>query len=88
MKKIVLAIATFLFASGTAFAGSDNYGSDYIPGSGSYPGSANHSMASGGAKAVDLSGTKSIGTAGSTAAPAGSSNSDMSAGYGQGIWGR
>ncbi|WP_457150307.1 hypothetical protein [Mesorhizobium sp. P5_C1] len=88
MKKIVLAIATVLLASGTAFAGSDNYGTDYIPGPDAYPSSSvYHSMGSDGANALDLGGTKSIGTANSAPAPGGSANSDMSAGYGQGIWG-
>jgi Protein of unknown function (DUF680) len=81
MKKIILAIATVLFASGMAYAGSDNYGTDYIPAAGSYPNAARHSMASG--AAVDMSSTKSIGAPDSASA----GNSDMSAGYGQGIWG-
>ena len=84
MRKIVLAIATFLVASGTAFAGSDNFGSDYIPAPSGYPTSAHHSMASNGTTAVDPSGTKSTGTANSATG----SNTARPAGYGQGIWGR
>lgn len=85
MKKIVLTIAASLFASGMAFAGSEHFGSDFIPAAGSYPTTAYHSMVSGGAKAVDQSVTKSI----TDSAAAGNANSDMPApGYGQGIWGR
>ena len=81
MKKIVLSLATLLVASGMAFAGSDRFGSDYIPAAGGYP--TTHSMVSGGA--VDLSGTKSI----TDGAAGGNAHSDMPApGYGQGIWGR
>ena len=59
MKKIVLSLATLLFASGMAFAGSDHFGSDFIPAAGSYPTAGSHSMVYG-ANAVDLSGTKSV----------------------------
>lgn len=82
MKKIVLTIAAVLFASGTAFAGSDRYGTDYVPAAGSYPTTTTHSMMSGGAP--DMSGTKGI----TDGAVEGSANSSMPApGYGQGIWG-
>lgn len=80
MKKIILATAAVLFASGMAFAGSDRFGADYIPAAGSYPNAGHHSMVSGGANAVDPTATKSIGTADSSDIPA--------AGYGRGIWGR
>ena len=82
MKKIVLTIASLLFASSMAFAGSDHYGSDNIPAAGGYPNT--HSMVSG-AKAVDMNSTKSI-PANSTAAA--NSTYDIPVwGYGQGIWG-
>ncbi|MCZ8547821.1 hypothetical protein OOJ09_26860 [Mesorhizobium qingshengii] len=84
MKKIVLSLATLLFASGMAFAGSDRFGSDYIPAAGDYPTAGTHSMVYG-ASAVDLSGTKSV----TDSAAGGDSHSGMPApGYGQGIWGR
>ena len=80
MKKIILATAAFLFASGMAFAGSDHFGSDFVPAASSYP--TTHSMMSGGA--VDHSVTQSI-TDGAAEADA---TSGMPApGYGQGIWG-
>lgn len=80
MKKIVLTIASLLFASSMAFAGSDHFGSDFVPAVGDYP--TTHSMVSG---AVDMSATKSI-AADSAAEKA---TSAMPApGYGQGIWGR
>ena len=78
MKKVILAAAAFLFASGMAFAGSDHFGSDFVPAAGSYP--TTHSMMS--SKAVDPSVTKSI-----TGSAAGQSILDMPAEYGQGIWG-
>ncbi len=79
MKKIVLTIASLLFASSMAFAGSDHFGSDTIPAVGDYP--ATHSMVSG---AVDMSSTKSI----AADSAAGNSTTDMPApGYGQGNWG-
>ncbi|MCA0045782.1 hypothetical protein LB577_02235 [Mesorhizobium sp. B283B1A] len=83
MKKIVLTIAAVLFASGTAFAGSDHFfGTDYVPAAGSYPTTTTHSMMSGGAP--DMIGTKSI----TGSAVEGNANSGMPApGYGQGIWG-
>lgn len=81
MKKIVLTIASLLFASGMAFAGSDHFNADFVPAAGSY--STTHAMVSGGAKAVDPSMTKS------TTDSAMGTNSGMPApGYGQGIWGR
>lgn len=83
MKKIVLTVASLLFASGMAFAGSDHFGSDFIPAASSYP--TAHAMMSGGAKAVVPSVTNSI----TDSAMGANSNSDMPAqGYGQGIWGR
>lgn len=85
MKKIVLSLATLLLASGMAFAGSDHFGSDFIPAAGSYPTAGSHSMMYGGANAVDLSGTKSV----TDSMAWGNANSGMPApGYGQGIWGR
>ncbi|MBZ9962705.1 DUF680 domain-containing protein [Mesorhizobium sp. BR1-1-2] len=83
MKKIVLTVASLLFASGMAFAGSDHFGSDFIPAANSYP--TTHAMMSGGAKTAVPSVTNSI----TDSAMAGNSTSDMPApGYGQGIWGR
>ena len=81
MKKIILATAAFLFASGMAFAGSDHFGSDFVPAASSYP-TTTHAMMSGGA--VDQGITKSI-----TDSAAGSNaTSGMPAsGHGQGIWG-
>jgi hypothetical protein len=88
MHKIILATATFLFASGMAFAGSDHYGSDYSYGSG-YPKTGHHSMASDNGYAVDLSGTASISTGEGAPTSKGNSIFDIPApGYGQGIWGR
>lgn len=81
MKKVILAAAAFLFASGMAFAGSDHFGSEFAPTAGNYP--TTHSMTS--SKAIDPSVTRSV--AGSKAA--GNATSGMPApGYGQGIWGR
>ncbi|MBZ9807285.1 hypothetical protein LB542_26145 [Mesorhizobium sp. BR1-1-9] len=83
MKKIVLTVASLLFASGMAFAGSDHFGSDFIPAASSYP--TTHAMMSGGAKAAVPSVTNSI----ADSAMGANSNSDMPAqDYGQGIWGR
>lgn len=83
MKTIVLATVTLLSVSGMAFAGSDNYGSGYIPGSSTYP------TYPGAGHSVDMSSTKSISMAGSKSAAHGTSAFDMPApGYGQGIWGR
>lgn len=81
MKKIILATAAFLFASGMAFAGSDHFGSDFVPAASSYP--TTHSMVSGGA--VDQSVTKSITD---SAAEANATSGMPAPGYGQGIWGR
>jgi len=81
MKKIILATAAFLFASGMAFAGSDHFGSDFVPAASSYP--TTHSMMSGGA--VDHSVTKSIIT--DSAAEANATSGMPGPGYGQGIWG-
>jgi hypothetical protein len=79
MKKIILATAAFLFASGMAFAGSDHFGSDFVPAASAYPNTGSHSMASDGA--VDMSVTDST--------TDGDATSGMPApGYGQGIWGR
>ena len=83
MKKIVLTIASLLFASSMAFAGSDHFGSDPIAAAGNHPNT--HSMVSG-AKAVDMKTTKSIAT---DSKAAGNSTYDIPVrGYGQGIWGR
>ncbi len=88
MLKIVLATATFLFASGMAFAGSDHYGSDYSHGS-FYPKTGHHSMVSDNGYAVDPSGTASVNTADSAPTSAGNSIFDIPApGYGRGNWGR
>ncbi|RWM74288.1 hypothetical protein, partial [Mesorhizobium sp.] len=76
MLKIVLATATFLFASGMAFAGSDHYGSDYSHGSG-HPNTGHQSMVSDNGYAVDLSGTASVNTADNAPTPAGNSIFDI-----------
>jgi len=76
MKKIILATAAVLFASGMAFAGSDHYGADFVPGSSSYPAGGHHAM-SNGAKTVDPTVTNSIGTGGNSVQESG-----------RGIWGR
>lgn len=81
MKKIVLTIASLFLVSGTAFAGSDHYGSEPMPATGSYLNT--HSMVSGGA--VDMNSTKSIGKADSAAAA--NSTYDIPVWGGQGIWG-
>jgi len=80
MKKIVLTTASLLFASGVAFAGSDHFGSDFVPAAGGYP--ATHAMMSG-AKAVDPRVTHSI----TDNAASGQPRLDMPADSGQGIWG-
>lgn len=82
MKKIILSVAAFLFASGMAFAGSNHFDLDIVPAAGSYP--TTHSMVSGGAKTVDPSVTKSV----IRNTTAGQSTRDMQGEYGQGIWGR
>ena len=79
MKKIVLTIASLLFASSMAFAGSDHFGST-IPAVGDYP--STHSMVSG-ANGVDMSSTKSIAADG---AAVGNSTYEIPE-SGQGIWG-
>ena len=81
MKKIILTTAAFLFASGMAFAGSDHFGSDFVPAASSYP--TTHSMMSVGA--VDQGVTKSITD---SAAEANATSGMPAPGYGQGIWGR
>ncbi|ANT53396.1 DUF680 domain-containing protein [Mesorhizobium amorphae] len=89
MKKIILATVALLSASGMAFAGSDHYGSQFIPGPDSYPVTGHSSMASDNGYSIDLKSTKSIGTNDGEKALAGSSAFDKPApGYGQGIWGR
>ncbi|TPN82685.1 DUF680 domain-containing protein [Mesorhizobium sp. CU2] len=77
MKTIILASIALLSVSGAAFAGSDNFGSDYVPGAGSYPGTGHHAM-------LDMSTTNSIGKA----AGENSTVDKPAPGYGQGIWGR
>ncbi|UVK37849.1 DUF680 domain-containing protein [Mesorhizobium sp. AR10] len=84
MKKIILTTAAFLFASGMAFAGSDHYGSGFVPGADAYPSTGNHSMSSDSGYTVDLGSTASIGTAESATG----GHSIPAPGYGQGIWGR
>ncbi len=85
MKTIILASIALLSVSGMAFAGSDNFGSSYIPGSDSYPGAVHHAMASHAGHALDM---KSTGTVAGESTD-GNSAFDMPApGYGQGIWGR
>lgn len=80
MKKIILATATVLFASGMAFAGSDHFGSDRGFGTAN---AGHHPMVSD--NSVDMTVTKSIGTADSAAGE----NSDFDIPVsGQGIWGR
>ncbi|MDX8447026.1 hypothetical protein [Mesorhizobium captivum] len=86
--KIILATVALLSASGMAFAGSDNYGSGYIPGSDSYPSTDRDAMASDNAYTLDLGSTHSVGTVRSESAVGGNSAFDVpAAGYGQGIWG-
>lgn len=89
MKKIILATVALLSASGMAFAGSDHYGSHYIPAPDSYPASGHYSMESDNAYSIDLNRTKSVGTVDDEKAMGGHSVFDKPApGYGQGIWGR
>ena len=88
MKKIVLAAVALLSASGMAFAGSDNYGSGYIPYSDAYPSAGHHSMASDSGYSIDVRSTNSIAMPHGASAVGGTSAFDMpAAGYGQGIWG-
>ena len=88
MQKIILSTAAFLFVSGTAFAGSDHYGSDYNYGSGHDYAMVGSSPASDHSSSVGLSGTASISTVNSAATVGGKSDFDIPApGYGQGIWG-
>ncbi|TGQ48084.1 MULTISPECIES: hypothetical protein [unclassified Mesorhizobium] len=91
MQKIVLTVATLLFASGMAFAGSDHYGSTYNHGSYSNAGHgysmAKVSATSDASYSVDLNATNSVSTADGAPAVGGTSNFDIPA-AGQGIWGR
>lgn len=77
MKKIVLTLASLLFASGLAVAGSDHFNADAVPAAGAYP--ASHAMMAG---AVDPTVTTSI------AGSAMGANAGAPAESGQGIWGR
>jgi hypothetical protein len=89
MRKIVLTTAAFLLLSGTAFAGSDNYGSNYNYGSGDNHSMAKPSAASDHTYSLDLSGTSNIDTLNSAPTVKGKSSFDYPApGYGRGIWGR
>jgi hypothetical protein len=74
MKKIVLTAAVILVATGTAFAGSDHYGSN----TSSQP-VASHSVSK-----IDTSHTSSIRKSEKVQADA---NASVPAQYGQGIWG-
>ncbi|MET2825688.1 hypothetical protein [Mesorhizobium shangrilense] len=86
MKKIVLAVATVLFASGMAFAGSDYYGSDHNHGF-DQSNTGHHAMVSDSAHGVDPIGTESISTADSAPALGGNPYSGIPTISGQGVWG-
>lgn len=86
MKKIVLAVATVLFASGMAFAGSDYYGSAHDNGF-DQSNTGHHAMMSGNAHAVDPSVTKSISTAASAPSLGENPYSGIPTVSGQGVWG-
>ncbi|MBZ9966671.1 MULTISPECIES: hypothetical protein [unclassified Mesorhizobium] len=76
-------VASFLCASGMAFAGSDHYGSDFNHGSG-YQNRGYHAMVSDHGYAVDLIGTASVNTADSAPTLKGNSIFDIPGpGYGQ-----
>ena len=77
MKTIILASIALLSVSATAFAGSDNFGSGYVPGADSYPSKGHHAM-------VDTTTTNSTGKI----ADENSTFDKPAPGYGQGIWGR
>lgn len=86
MKKIVLAVATVLFASGMAFAGSDHYGSGDNHGF-DQSNTGRYSMLSDNAHAVDPTSTKSISPADSAPAMGGNPYSGIPTDLGQGAWG-
>lgn len=77
MKTIILASIALLSISGAAFAGSDHYGSGYVPGADSYPSAGHHAM-------VDMTTTNGIGKASGE----NSTFEKPAPGYGRGIWGR
>jgi len=74
MKKIVLTAAAILVATGTAFAGSDHYGSN----------TSSQPVASHSASKIDTTHTGSIRKAKKAQDDA---NGGVPAQYGQGIWG-
>lgn len=74
MTKIALTAAAILVATGTAFAGSDNYGSNNV----NQPVAASHS-----ASDIDTTHTGSI-----AKSVKGDANANVPAESGQGIWGR
>jgi hypothetical protein len=75
MTKIALTAATILVATGTAFAGSDNYGSNNV----------NQPVASQSVSNIDTSHTGSIVK---SEKAQGDANANVPAQSGQGIWGR
>ena len=85
MKTIVLAVATLLFASSMAFAGSDHYGSGDTHGF-DQSNTGRYSM-SDNARAVDPTSTKSISPADSAPAMGGNPYSGIPTDLGQGLWG-
>ncbi|MER9327036.1 DUF680 domain-containing protein [Mesorhizobium sp. M0488] len=76
MTKIALTAAAILVATGTAFAGSDNYGSNNV----NQPVAASHS-----ASDIDTTHTGSIAK---SLKAQGDANANVPAQSGQGIWGR
>jgi hypothetical protein len=89
MKKIVLATAAFLFASGMAFAGSDHYGSEYNYDTDHDYSMVNPSAAPDNTYSVDRTGIANMSTVDSAQTVGGNSSFDYPApGYGRGIWGR
>jgi hypothetical protein len=75
MTKIALTAAAILVATGTAFAGSDNYGSNNV----------NQPVASQSVSNIDTSHTGSIVK---SEKAQGDANANVPAQSGQGIWGR
>jgi len=75
MTKIALTVAAILVATGTAFAGSDNYGSNNV----------NQPAASQSSANVDTTHTGSIAK---SVKAQGDANANVPAQSGQGIWGR
>lgn len=76
MTKIALTAAAILVATGTAFAGSDNYGSNNV----NQPVTTSHS-----ASDIDTTHTGSIAK---SLKAQGDANANVPAQSGQGIWGR